>query len=72
MIYRIENIQLVFEDNTRSNIKCETAIIVHDLGAFRKRFIKLSANIPQLSSANIPRKSPLKYVYFTYEEYNDR
>ena len=64
MIYRIENIQLVFEDNTRSNIKCETAIVVHDLGAFRKRYIKLSANIP--------RKSPLKYVYFTYEEYNDR
>ena len=64
MIYRIENIQEVFEDNTRANIKCETAIIVHDLGAFRKRYIKLSAAIP--------RKSPLKYVYFTYEEYNDR
>lgn len=64
MIYRIENIQLVFDDNTRSNIKCETAIIVHDLEAFRKRYIKLSATIP--------RKSPLKYVYFTYEEYNDR
>ena len=64
MIYRIENIQLVFEDNTRSNIKCETAIIVHDLEAFRKMYTQ--------RSANIPRESPLKYVYFTYEEYNDR
>lgn len=64
MIYRIENIQVVFEDNTRSNIKCENAIAVHDLNAFRKRYIALSSAIP--------RKSPVKYVYFTYEEYNDR
>ncbi len=64
MIYIIENIQLVFEDNTRFNVKPYRPIVVHDLEAFRKMYTKLSANIP--------RKSPLKYVYFTYEEYNDR
>lgn len=64
MIYRIENVQLVFENNTRINVKPYWPLVVHDLEAFRKRYIKLSANIP--------RKSPLKYVYFTYEEYSDR
>lgn len=64
MIYRIENIQLVFENNTRINVKPYRPIVVHDLEAFRKMYTE--------RSANIPRKSPLKYVYFTYEEYNDR
>lgn len=64
MIYRIENVQLVFENNTRINVKPYWPFVVHDLEAFRKRYIKLSANIP--------RMSPLKYVYFTYEEYSDR
>lgn len=64
MVYRIENIQLVFENNTRINVKPYRPIVVHDLEAFRKMYTECSANIP--------RKSPLKCVYFTYEEYNDR
>ena len=64
MIYRIENIQIVFEDNTRNNIKCENAIVVHDLNAFRKRYIALSSTIP--------RESSVKHIHFTYEEYSDR
>ena len=63
MLYRIENIQIVFEDNTRSNIKCENAIVVHDLNAFRKKYMTLSSTIP--------RKSPIKHIYFTYEEYEE-
>jgi len=64
MIYRIENIQLVFENNTRFNVRPHRPIVIHDLGAFRKMYTE--------RSANIPCKSPLKYVYFTYEEYSDR
>ena len=64
MIYRIENIQLVFEDNTRFNVRPYRPIVVHDLEAFRKMYTERSANMPY--------ESPLKYVYFTYEEYSDR
>ena len=56
MIYRIENIQLVFENNTRINVKPYKPIIVHDLRAFRRRY-KLGLS---------------KHVHFTYEEYSDR
>ena len=62
MIYRIENIQIVFEDNTRSNVKCENAIIVHDLNIFRKVY----------KQRLLKRKSPVKYIHFTYEEYCSR
>lgn len=62
MIYRIENIQIVFEDNTRSNIKCENAIIVHDLNIFRKVY----------RQHLLKRKSPVKHIHFTYEEYCSR
>lgn len=62
MIYRIENIQIVFEDNTRSNIKCENVIIVHDLNIFRKVY----------KQRLLKRKSLVKHIHFTYEEYCSR
>ena len=64
MIYRIENIQLVFEDSTRINVKPYRPIVVHDLEAFRKMYTQ--------RSANIPRESPVKHIHFTYEEYSNR
>ena len=61
---RIENIQLTFENNTRINVKPYRPLVVHDLEAFRKMYTQ--------RSANIPRESPVKHIYFTYEEYCSR
>ncbi len=64
MIYRIENIQIVFEDNTRTNIKTYKPLVVHDLNDFRRRY--------KQSLSKRKRKSLIKHIHFTYEEYSDR
>ena len=59
---RIENIQIVFEDNARTNIKPVRPITVYFLDSFRTHCKA------RLSKGH----KPIKHIYFTYEEYNDR
>ena len=62
MIYRIENIQLILEDNTRINMKCTKPIIAHDLKEFRENYRRLVSK----------HKPAVKRLNLTYEEYDDR
>ena len=59
---RIENIQIVFEDNTRTNIKLVTPITVYFLDSFRTHCKA------RLSKGH----KPIKHIHFTYEEYCSR
>ena len=59
---RIENIQIVFEDNTRTNIKPARPITVYFLDSFRTHCKA------RLSKGH----KPIKHIHFTYEEYNNR
>ena len=62
MICRIENIQLILEDNTRINMKCTKPIIAHDLKEFREDYKKLVNK----------HRPAVKRLNLTYEEYDNR
>ena len=59
---RIENIQIVFEDNTRTNVKPIRPITVYFLDSFRTHCKA------RLSKGH----KPIKHIHFTYEEYSNR
>ena len=59
----IENIQIVFEDNTRTNIKLVKPIMVYFLDSFRT-YCKVRL---------YKGPKPIKHIHFTYYEgYSDK